>query len=107
MRKYVVTPGEATLLAAANISDDGYVEFQLTGARFGRQWGDQDVDEQLWSALEALAVKYGQNFGVVATVGDPDFVTGAPGSPGTFLPADYSRVSEAPASDPDGLGNGA
>jgi hypothetical protein len=69
------------------------------------QWGDRDTDGQLWSMLEALGVQYEQDFGIVANVGDPDFATGAPGSPGTFLPPDHGLAAEAPASESGGSGS--
>lgn len=87
LQKFRVEPGPATLTAAANTSGDGSIQFDLKGERFGQKglrYGNHD--EALWDRLEALGHQLGTAHGVVSTIGDPDFVTGGPGAPGTFLP---------------------
>jgi hypothetical protein len=87
LRKFGVGPGSATLTAAANTSDDGYIVFDLVGEKFGQKGlRHRDYDDALWDRLEALAHRLGVTHQVVQTVSDPDEVTGTPGSTGTFLP---------------------
>ena len=88
LQKFRVEPGPATLTAAANTSGGGSIVFDLRGERFGQKglrYGNHD--EALWDKLEALANRLGAAHTVVPTIGDPDFVTGGPGAPGTFLPS--------------------
>lgn len=88
LQKFRVEPSPATLTAAANTSGGGSIVFDLRGERFGQKglrYGNHD--EALWDKLEALANRLGAAHAVVPTIGDPDFVTGGPGAPGTFLPS--------------------
>ena len=88
LQKFRVEPGPATLTAVANTSGGGSIVFDLRGERFGQKglrYGNHD--EALWDKLEALANRLSATHTVVPTIGDPDFVTGGPGAPGTFLPS--------------------
>jgi hypothetical protein len=59
----------------------------LRGKRFGQKGlYDSNNDEALWDKLEALRQKLSVTHGLVSVLADPDFVTGGPGAPGTFLP---------------------
>ncbi len=87
LQKFRVEPGPATLTAAANTSGGGRIVFDLKGERFGQKglrYGNHD--EALWDRLEALGHQLEAAHEVVSTIGDPDFVAGGPGAPGTFLP---------------------
>ncbi len=87
LQKFRVEPGPATLTAAANTGGGGSIQFDLGGERFGQKglrYGNHD--EALWDRLEALGNQLSAAHTVVATIGDPDFVTGGPGALGTFLP---------------------
>jgi hypothetical protein len=87
LQKLGIEPGSATLTVAANTSTDSIVA-ALRGKRFGQKGLKYaDHDEALWDRIEALREKLSAANGpLVSTVADPDFVTGAPGAPGTFLP---------------------
>jgi hypothetical protein len=84
--KYRVEPGPATLTAVSNDTDTGHIQFVLTGPRFGIRFGTEEADPVLWMRLVSLGVKFGENYIVVPSVVDPDFVIGGGGQPGTFLP---------------------
>jgi hypothetical protein len=87
LQRFGIEPGPATLTAAANTSGDGSIVFDLKGEKFGQKGlRCSDHDEALWDRLEALGDQLSAAHTVVATIGDPDFVTGGPGAPGTFLP---------------------
>ena len=87
LQKFRVEPGPATLTAAVNTSGGGSIVFDLRGERFGQKglrYGNHD--EALWDRLEALGHQLETVHAVVSSIGDPDFVTGGTGAPGTFLP---------------------
>jgi hypothetical protein len=87
LRKFAIQPGPATLTIAANTSDDGSIMVVLHGEKFGQKALYSDnYDEQLYNNLEALGQRLSAAYKLVSTTGDPDFVTGGPGAPGTFLP---------------------
>ncbi len=106
LQKFRVEPGPATLTAAANISGGGSIVFDLKGEKFGQKglrYGN--YDEVLWDRLEALGNQLSAAHTVVATIGDPDFVAGGPGAPGTFLPgraADEEDQAEEDGQEEDG-----
>ena len=86
LRKYRIEPGPATLTAATNQTGRGSIQFVLTGPQFGMRGGPQETDAVLWMRLVGLGVKFGEAYMVVPSVVDPDFTTGSPGNPETFLP---------------------
>jgi hypothetical protein len=82
--------GLATLTAAANTSGDPSLMFILRGKLFGpKGLSYADNDEALWDKLEALRQKLSVTHGLVSVLADPDFATGGPGAPGTFLPGPH------------------
>ena len=83
---YRLEPGPATLTAVTNPTDDGSIQFVLTGPKFGMRFGAEEADPVLWMRLVTLGVRLGETYIVVPSVVDPDFVIGGTGSPGTFLP---------------------
>jgi hypothetical protein len=83
---YRLEPGPATLTAVLNPTDDGSIQFALTGPRFGMRFGTDQADPVLWMRLVTLGVRLGETYMVVPSVVDPDFVIGGSGSPETFLP---------------------
>ena len=85
-KTYRLEPGPATLTAVANPTDDGSIQFVLTGPKFGMRFGTEEADPVLWMKLVTLGVRLGETYMVVPSVVDPDFVIGGTGSPGTFLP---------------------
>jgi len=85
-KTYRLKPGPATLTAVANRTDDGSIQFVLTGPKFGMRFGTEEADPVLWMKLVTLGVRLGETYMVVPSVVDPDFVIGRTGSPGTFLP---------------------
>jgi hypothetical protein len=90
LHKYRVNPGsDATLLLAANIHEDGDMVIRLEGDdRFGKPGGyiNRECDQALWDKLDALRQRLAANHALIATLDDPDYNTGAPGSPGTYIP---------------------
>jgi hypothetical protein len=87
LRKYRVEPGPATLTAVTNDTDNGSIQFVLTGPRFGMRFGTEEADPVLWMRLVTLGVRFGESYLLVPSVVDPDFVIGSSGvNPGTFLP---------------------
>jgi hypothetical protein len=83
---YRLEPGPATLTAITNPTDDGCIQFVLTGPKFSMRFGTEEADPVLWMRLVTLGVRLGETYMVVPSVVDPDFVIGGTGSPGTFLP---------------------
>lgn len=87
LQKYRLKPDLATLTAATNATGSS-IQFLLGGDKFGRKTAaDDHKDPVVWMRLVTLGVHYNEAYTVVPNVSDPDFATGAAGSPAPFLSA--------------------
>jgi hypothetical protein len=84
--RHAIEPDSGILVGTAFDLEGGLIWISLHGDRFHAQGYDRPMDAAMWDRIEAVGQRLAVAHRVIHDVGDPDSVTGAPGSPGTFIP---------------------